>query len=314
MVQLWNRLLRARVGDLTGTAAPDRNDEYLFYQLLLGAWPADLTGKAEPDCNAVSAFADRLEGAMIKSVREAKVNSSWNAPNATYEEAIVGFIRAALDVSRPNAFFNSFIPFQARVATFGVSNSLVQTALKLTLPGMPDIYQGAELWDLSLVDPDNRRPVDFVSRSVLFEEAMAALDRDRSVALMEMLENWHDGRIKLAVTATLLAVRQRHPTLFSTGTYEPLPATGRKSDHICAFARANEREALVVIATRFPVRDVADAGWQDATVAAPRTIDHAFRWRDLLTGQVVEWRVGEALSMQTLTRRLPVVVLVPDRV
>ncbi len=111
---------------------------------------------------------------------------------------MIGFVRAALDVSRPNGFLDSFLPFQARIAKLGVSNSLVQTALKLTLPGMPDIYQGAELWDLSLVDPDNRRPVDFARRSLLIEEMREPLARDRSAAMTEMLENWRDGRIKLA--------------------------------------------------------------------------------------------------------------------
>jgi (1->4)-alpha-D-glucan 1-alpha-D-glucosylmutase len=299
------------VGDMAGTAPPDRNDEYLFYQLLVGAWPAELTGAAELDRDGVSAFAARLEPVMIKSAREAKLHTTWTAPNAGYEEALLGFVRAALDVSRPNAFLDSFLPFQARVAKPGIGNSLLQTALRLTLPGMPDIYQGAELWDLNLVDPDNRRPVDFAHRARLLAETEAALARERSAAMREMAENWRDGRIKLAVTATLLAVRRRHPTLFCAGLYEPLATSGPKADHICAFARVNGGDAVVVIGTRFPARLAADPRRDGTAVTAPRMVNHAVRWRDLLTDQVVEWCAGDAVPIQALPQILPVVVLVP---
>jgi (1->4)-alpha-D-glucan 1-alpha-D-glucosylmutase len=281
---------------------------------LLGGWPAELTDVAEPDRDAVGALAERLEPVVIKSVREAKLHSTWNAPNIPYEEALLGLVRAALDVSRPNAFLDSFLPFQSRVAELGVSNSLVQTVLKLTLPGMPDIYQGAELWDLSLVDPDNRRPVDFSRRLRLFEQTVAAWGQERSAAIMEMMKNWRDGRIKLAITATLLAARQRRPMLFSAGSYEPLSPFGTKADHVCAFARAFEEDGLVVVATRFPARLLADPEWHETAVARPRTVNHAIRWRDLLTDQTVEWCAGEALPIQVLPQALPVVVLVPDSV
>ena len=245
-------ILRARRGDVEGTAPPDRNDEYLFYQLAFGAWPADLTGIEEPGPEKLRAFAERLEGAMVKFIREAKLRSTWASPNTAYEEAVLGFVREAFDVSRPNAFLSAFLPFQGRVARLGVRNSLVQTALKLTLPGMPDIYQGAELWDLSLVDPDNRRPVDYGKRIELLEETAALLERNRRTAMLDMLENWPDGRIKLAVIATLLAYRRDHPMLFAHGGYEPLTATGSKADQMCAFARCHEGDALVVAVARFP--------------------------------------------------------------
>ena len=182
-VNAWSRTLRARRGDVEGTAPPERNDEYLFYQMLLGAWPAELTGIGLPDAEQAGAFAERLEGAMVKSLREAKLHTTWAAPNLAYEEAMLGFVRDALDMSRPNAFLEAFLPFQERVARLGVRNSLVQAALKLTLPGMPDIYQGAELWDLSLVDPDNRRPVDYGLRARLLEQA--------SVRAGERPQRWH---------------------------------------------------------------------------------------------------------------------------
>ena len=144
-MQTWSRILRARRGDVEGIAPPDRNDEYLLYQLLLGAWPAELTGTGTPDAEALRGFPERMEGAMVKSMREAKRHTTWAAPNTAYDEGMLGFLREALDPARSTAFLDAFLPFQAQVARLGFRNSLVQTALKLTLPGMPDIYQGCEL-------------------------------------------------------------------------------------------------------------------------------------------------------------------------
>jgi (1->4)-alpha-D-glucan 1-alpha-D-glucosylmutase len=310
-VTIWNRILRARLGSLEDTAPPVRNDEYLFYQLLLGAWPAELTGVTELDPDAVRAVTERLEGAMVKSMREAKSHSSWASPNAVYEEAMLGFVRTALDVSRPNAFLEAFLPFQESVAKLGIYNSLVQATLRLTVPGMPDIYQGAELWDLNLVDPDNRRPVDYAQRERLLTETVSALGQDRRAAMLEMLEHWHDGRIKLAVTATLLTERNQHRSLFAEGEYEPLTASGPKGNHICAFARVHGTRAMLVVAARFPARLKGDPAWDASEIATPRAIDPVTHWRDLLTGKVVAGRSGEALMVQELLGDLPVAVLVP---
>jgi hypothetical protein len=194
------------------------------------------------------------KGAMLKSMREAKRHTTWAAPNTAYEEGMLGFVREALDPTRSAAFLDAFLPFQERIARLGFRNSLVQTALKLTLPGMPDIYQGTELWDLSLVDPDNRRPVDYGQRTRLLEEVSAALARDRAGTAAAMLEGWHDGRLKLALTATLLAHRREHPALYAEGAYEPVAASGPKADHLCAFARGHGEDALLVVAARFPAR------------------------------------------------------------
>jgi (1->4)-alpha-D-glucan 1-alpha-D-glucosylmutase len=304
-VTIWHRILRARLGDLRGTARPDRNDEYLFYQLLLGVWPAELTGVTNPDPDAIRVLSERLEAAMLKSVREAKHHSTWASPDQVYEDATLGLVRAALDTSRPNAFLDAFIPFQERVARLGSRNSIVQTALKLTLPGMPDIYQGSELWDLCLVDPDNRRAVDYQTRNRLLNEMIPEGDRCET-----MMRDWRDGRVKLAVTATLLAERRAHPSLFAHGGYEPLAVAGPKADRICAFARTDAGDALVVIAARFPARIEADPDWAGTSVASPRTAS-ATRWRDLLTGRIVV-ADGEVLSIEALPDAVPVVVLVPD--
>ncbi|MFZ3237083.1 MAG: malto-oligosyltrehalose synthase [Stellaceae bacterium] len=310
-VQTWSRILRARRGDVEGTAPPDRNDEYLFYQLLVGAWPAELTGVEDPDPEQVRAFAERIEGAMTKSLREAKLHSTWASPDVAYEEAMLGFVRDALDTSRANAFLGVFLPFQERIARLGMRNSLVQTALKLTLPGMPDIYQGAELWDLSLVDPDNRRPVDYRTRIELLAQISASLQKNRGAAMLAMLADWRDPRIKLAVTATLLDYRRGHPRLFSEGGYEPLAATGPKADQVCAFARSHDSAALIVAAVRFPARLDGDQDWTGTAIPWPAAADAGNDWRDLLSGRVVECR-GEAIDAATVLRDMPVAVLAPD--
>jgi (1->4)-alpha-D-glucan 1-alpha-D-glucosylmutase len=309
-VQAWSRILRARRGDVEGTAPPDRNDEYLFYQLLLGSWPAELTGIENPDAEKMRAFCRRAEGAMVKSVREAKLRSTWDSPDAGYEDAIMGFVRDALDVSRPNAFLSAFSPFQERVARLGIRNSLVQTVLKLTLPGVPDIYQGAELWDLSLVDPDNRRPVDYQARTALLEDAAEVLAQNRCAAALDMLEAWRDGRVKLAVIAALLAYRRDRLKLFSHGAYEPLIATGPRADQICAFVRRQEEDMLVVTAARFPARCEEGCDWTGTEVPWPRAAAGQTHWRDLLCGGVLEGR-GDAVGLNTVLQQMPVAVFVP---
>jgi (1->4)-alpha-D-glucan 1-alpha-D-glucosylmutase len=309
-VTTWSRILRARRGDLDGIAAPDRNDEYLFYQLLIGTWPAELTGVGTLEPASVQAFTERMEGAMVKCMREAKLHSTWALPNETYEAATLSFVRDALDTGRPDAFLSAFLPFQERIARLGLRNSLVQTVLKLTLPGMPDIYQGAELWDLSLMDPDNRRPVDYDRRATMLAEVEAALAQEPSTSIQRMLEAWRDGRLKLAVTAALLAHRRSCPSLYATGDYEALTASGAKADHICAYARTAEAGSILVVTARFPARLEAEPEWGDTIVPWPQD-GEAARWRDLLTGQVIERSCGGPLRVASVLQALPVAVLVP---
>jgi (1->4)-alpha-D-glucan 1-alpha-D-glucosylmutase len=302
--------LRARRGDVEGTAPPDRNDEYLFYQLLLGAWPADLSGIESLDPERLRLFGERMEGVMVKSMREAHLRSSWASPDTAYEEAMLGFVRDALDISRPNAFLNAFLPFQERIARHGSRNSIVQTILKLTLPGVPDIYQGAELWDLSLVDPDNRRPVDYRTRIELLGQVSAPLRRDRHAAMHDMLEDWQDGRAKLSVIATLLGHRRDHPKLFAEGSYEPLTATGAKADQIFAFARRYQQDVLIVAVARFPLRSEADRDWTGTEIPWPQAGINQTHWRDLFCGRVVERR-SEGVGTEAVLGNMPVAVLVP---
>ncbi|NKC31996.1 malto-oligosyltrehalose synthase [Falsiroseomonas selenitidurans] len=276
-VQGWSRLLRAT----HGAGAPDRNDEYLLYQLMLGAWEGD-----------AAAMLPRLEGTLTKSLREAKRHSNWAAPDAAYEEASLAFLHRALD-SRD--FLGAFLPFQARIARLGLDTSLVQTALKLTLPGMPDTYQGAELWEFSLVDPDNRRPVDYARREAALADITTAMAQDRGAAIRALREDWRDGRLKLALTTTLLAHRAAQPALYAEGDYTPLAAPER----LVAFARARGGQALRVVAARFP----GEADWGGTRLDWP---DAA--WQDLLTGRVLRSRGG--LDVAEALRDLPVAVFV----
>jgi (1->4)-alpha-D-glucan 1-alpha-D-glucosylmutase len=290
-VPVWHRMLQARHAGSEAEAPPDRNDAYAFYQMLLGAWPLELLD-GTPDADAMAVFRERIEGAMIKALREAKVHTTWAAPNATYEDAVRDFIRYALDVSRPNAFLESFAGFVARVAPLGMHNSLVQTVLKLTVPGVPDIYQGAELWDFSLVDPDNRRPVDYATRRNL----LAAEDT-------EIAQTW-DGRLKLRFARDLLRLRRQHPDLFGLGSYEALAATGISTERIVAFARQHGGTSLLVAAALFPAREMT---WSDEQIVSGQDQE---RWTSLLDGREITARQG-ALAAADLFATLPVAVLMP---
>ncbi len=302
-VTTWSRLLRARRGDLDGTAAPDRNDEYLLYQLLVGSWPVELLEGM--DEAALDTYGKRLAGALEKSMREAKLHSGWTAPDAAYEESMQSFARDALDTSR-GGFLASFLPFAQRVARLGVQNSLIQVVMKLTLPGVPDIYQGCEMWDLSLMDPDNRRPVDYGLRQDALSDLSQRLgDHDAHGPLMAgLLEKWQDGRIKLAVTAVLLDLRRRLPALFAEGGYEPLPVEGGRADRAIAYGRSHGDDRLLVLVARHPGQRDADPGWGDATFALPDG-----RWVDLFGGGTFEG--GDRVPLQHLFGTLPVLVLQP---
>ncbi|HXA51131.1 MAG TPA: malto-oligosyltrehalose synthase [Candidatus Acidoferrum sp.] len=278
LTRLWSHMIRARKADIEASAPPDRNDEYLFYQLLVGSWPVELTGRETLDPVAVTEYKNRVKCAMTKSMREAKVHTTWASPSSVYEDAVLAFIEGALDPDSSRAFLASFLPFMERVARLGVRNSLVQTALKLTSPGMPDIYQGSELWDLSLVDPDNRHPVDFCLRIRLLDE----LERNNP-CMAKLLDSWHDGSVKLLLTSRILALRASKPELFASGEYEPLVATGAKADLVCAFARRNNGSRVLVMTSRFPARFEADPVWGDTTIPLPSN-PGVETYRNILTG------------------------------
>jgi (1->4)-alpha-D-glucan 1-alpha-D-glucosylmutase len=297
-VTAWSRILRAREAGSEISEPPARNDEYAFYQLLLAAWPPELVA----DADSIDAFRLRIEAAMTKSIREAKVFTSWASPNAEYEDAVIGFVRRALDSSRSNPFLNSFSEFLAKIAPLGVWNSLLQTVLKLTVPGVPDIYQGAELWDFALVDPDNRRPVDFDRR----RDMLCRIGHDgphlRKADYSALMRNWHDGAIKLRLIANVLEMRKNHPKLFQKGSYEPIEADGQGADRVCAFVRRHNGTALLIAGLRFPLRGME--GIAKTTIPLPTGVELRC-WNSLFDARTPHTSNG-AIAATKLFHTIPI--------
>jgi (1->4)-alpha-D-glucan 1-alpha-D-glucosylmutase len=302
-VRTWRRQLR---GGEPVDAPPDVNDEYYLYQSLLGAWPAELCDAPELDERVLAAFKERVCGAMRKTVREAKRNSSWAAPDERYENSVLRLVDAALEPRPDNEFLAAFTPFASRIARLGVLVSLAQLALKLTAPGVPDIYQGCELWDFSLVDPDNRRPVDFAQRTTLLEAIDAELAGDRARAFAQWLQCWQDGRIKLAATRTLTKLRSREPDLFGAGEYAPCEVTGPRADEVVAYVRRRERRVALTAVRRFPVRGERSRGWHGTRIRLPPEAEGV---TDVFTGRVAR---GPTLDAEVLFETLPIAVLAPS--
>lgn len=248
MLRRWSRINRSRRLNIDGRPAPSPNDEYLLYQTLLGIWPLD-----DPDEAQIANYCARVQEYMLKAVREAKVHTSWISPDQAYESGLSSYIAALLTPSGRNRFLADFAPVARRVARFGMFNSLSQTLVKLVSPGVPDIYQGNELFDFSLVDPDNRRPVDYGMRDALLRDLEVRMQRGKGDCAADarvLLNSVADGRAKLYVTWRVLEVRRRHEGLFREGEYLALTPAGQFSDHLCAFARRLGDEAVVVIAPR----------------------------------------------------------------
>jgi len=271
----WSRANRSLRREVDGVRVPTPNDEYFIYQTLLGIWPP-----GEPDAGEMAHFLSRLKEYLIKAVREAKVHTSWINPDTAYEEAILAFADALVNAPAESAFKARFLPFQRRIARLGLFNSLSQTLLKLTVPGVPDIYQGCELWDFSLVDPDNRRPVDFNRRRAMLDELQTLATRppqQRSAGIAALCDTLEDGRAKLLVVSTALALRNRWSEVFEQGEYLPLAIKGERAAHLCAYARMAGGRIVITIVSRYFARLLGederfDAGgniWGDTTVGLP---------------------------------------------
>lgn len=296
----WSAINRGRRTDVEGTPAPDPREEHLIYQTLLGAWPfeADAPG-------VLAAFTRRVEAYVIKAAREAKVHTSWLNPNAPYEEALRRFLQALLDPRPGNAFLEDFRRFLEPIVRAGVRTSLSQLLLKITSPGTPDFYQGTELWDLNLVDPDNRRPVDFGLRQGLLD----SLPPPGEAAARELLERPRDGRIKMYVMRTALQYRRERRPLFDRGDYLALEARGGEAERVCAFARVCGPAAAVIVAGRFFLRAGADgpAAWRDTDLILPAGLEGS-AWRDVFTGRVLR-PVAGTLPLPDVLAVLPVALL-----
>jgi (1->4)-alpha-D-glucan 1-alpha-D-glucosylmutase len=311
---LWNQRFKRLHGDVP---APAPDDEYFLYQILVGSWPVPDGAPPGADTPWLAPWRERLEGYLVKALREAKRRSSWRQPDTDYEEAQLAFLRTLLDAGRPNPFLADLAEFVARVAPAAAVHSLAQVALKLAVPGLPDTYQGGELWDLSLADPDNRRPVDFAQRRAALDAFEADWRRDPAAAFETRLDEWRDGRIKLAVTARVLALRRRHPQLFARGDYVALEAEGAQAERVVAFARVGEGARLVVVAPRLVTPLLpADAGlrlsrdaWGDTRLRLPDGAWDAAAWRDALRDAPLAADAGSAVPVAALLCPLPVAVL-----
>lgn len=245
-VTRWKRVNRRFKTEVHGETVPGQNEEYLLYQSLMGAWPLERMNQ-----EGYARFIDRIQAYMIKAVKEAKQRTSWVSPDAEYEEALVAFVGKVLDQSGPNAFLDDFLPFQEEIAQIGVYNSLSQLMIKIAAPGVPDFYQGTELWDFSLVDPDNRRPVDFDARARLVADLKKACESgSRPTLIRDLVDHRMDGRIKMFVTMEGLRYRRDHSKVFQHGDYVPLDGIGEKRDYIFAFGRLHEGETVVVAVPR----------------------------------------------------------------
>jgi (1->4)-alpha-D-glucan 1-alpha-D-glucosylmutase len=304
-VRSWSEINRSHKKTVKRLNMPVRNDEYLLYQTLVGAFPfceEDLTSCVE-----------RVKDYVLKAIREAKVYTAWLRQNSTYENAFTDFVTAVLEPSKDNPFLKEFLPFQRWVAFYGIFNSLSQTLLKITSPGVPDFYQGTEFWDFSLVDPDNRRPVDFEIRQSALKTIKEQIKTDILKLINELLETKEDARIKLFLTVQALKARTEHSQIFQQGNYLPLEVSGKFKEHIVAFARSNENKTIVTVAPRFFTSLIQPGEyplgqqiWHDTSLKLPPQA--ASNWKDAMTEQIIQAdgtvMIGEAL------KHFPVALLV----
>ena len=306
----WREMNRARKSSVDGARAPDANEEYLLYQTLVGTWPS-----APLDDESRAEYTRRLQEYMRKALKEAKFHTSWISPDEVYERAVSEFVAALLDPATSADFLRDFEEFQRLTCRAGLLNSLAQTLLKTCAPGVPDFYQGTELWAFTLVDPDNRRPVDYELRRRLLASLRDAGKGDLSEFAEGLLEQNDDGRVKMYVTARALNLRRECAELFARGAYMPLEASGRRAENVVAFARMHEGEAVVAVAGRFftrlgvgregPLR-LTREDWGDTALALEGA--GGGRFRDMLTGREFD-ASGGALEVGRLLSPLPVALL-----
>ena len=259
-LQKWRTTNRRFKKQIDDAEAPDAGEEYLLYQTLLGTWPVDLDGAPVPSVGPK--FIARIQRYMAKALKEAKLNTSWIQPNENWDDAMQEFVARILEAGPRNKFLPAFLPVAAEIARLGAINSLAQTAIKLTAPGVPDIYQGTEIWDDSLVDPDNRRPIDYARRREM-------LTQIENVPANELMQCWPDGRIKMRLTQRLLHLRRENPELFREGIYEPINFGGAFADCAIGFVRRHRDRAIIAIVPRLSSRvgfpPIGDR-WQDTHV------------------------------------------------
>jgi (1->4)-alpha-D-glucan 1-alpha-D-glucosylmutase len=332
-VTRWQRLNRPHRTRVSGRMAPEPATQYLFYQSLVGLWPAPDPRRVDeqfPDGDTLADLRGRLERYMLKAAREAKTRTSWVKTNTAYEDALVAFVRSALLTTEASAspFLNEVHGLVARIARPGFWNAVSRTLIQFTSPGTPDLYQGDELWNLALVDPDNRRPVDYEIRQRALDEIVLALERpdaeSRAGHFRDLVQSPEDGRIKLHVIRGALYARRKYPHLFACGDYLPLDAEGPCKEHVFAFARSTARDSLLVLVPRFTTALVADASiapigaqaWPDTVVLLPERLRDA-SWNSPLTGDSVPTipsATSPSIRVADALRALPVGLFVSTNV
>jgi (1->4)-alpha-D-glucan 1-alpha-D-glucosylmutase len=305
----WSRLNHRKKVEIDGGLAPSRNDEYLLYQTLVGTWPAELSSTEQID-----EYVSRMQQYMLKASREAKVHTSWISPHAAYEQALTDFVSGIL---RDPGLVARFEPFARRIAEFGLWNSLSQTLLKLTCPGVPDIYQGTELLDYSLVDPDNRRPVDFNYRNQLLDEleTLQTHGEMNLESVLELVDRRHSGLLKLWIVSSVLNHRRSHPEVYARGAYLPIVPAGSQHEHVCVFARVLEGECIIAVVPRLLTHLVPDEYhmppcpevWHDLLIELPPEL-RCQEFHNVLTGERIE-PTGAQLRIAAVLQHLPLALL-----
>jgi (1->4)-alpha-D-glucan 1-alpha-D-glucosylmutase len=291
-VARWSQMSRNTKTVVGNASTPDANDEYLIYQTIVGAWPDDVI-----EANGVKSFCARVVAFMLKASKEAKIHTNWTEPNAAYEKALQDFIERILADGGEKGFVDDARRFTLRVAFFGRFNSLAQTLLKITSPGVPDFYQGCELWDLNLVDPDNRRPVDYSARRKLLSELKKKFEgaQDEGGELFsKLLENAESGAMKMFLIGRALKFRGLQRELFDEGNYIPAHAQGAKQGHVCSFARTWEDRAIVVVVPRLvfgltqgaELPPLGEGVWADTTLVI-EGVQAGSLFRNVLTRETV---------------------------
>jgi (1->4)-alpha-D-glucan 1-alpha-D-glucosylmutase len=306
-IKIWAKINKRKKKALNGAKAPDRNDEYFLYQTLVGAFPFNES--------EYPSFVERLKNYMVKAVREAKVHTAWLKPDINYEKASISFIEKILSPLQDNHFLKEFIPFQKQVAHYGIFNSLSQTLVKMTAPGVPDFYQGTELWDLNLVDPDNRRLVDFKKRELFLENIIESLGGNVLDLISELLSTKEDGRIKLFFIHSVLKVRKEKVEIFEKGHYLPLKVGGTFKEHVLAFARSYKGIWAISIVPRFLTtlikKDEFPLGeqvWADTHVILPK--ESPFFWKEVITAEQI--KAEGAIRIGTALKYFPVALLMSE--
>lgn len=300
----WRLSNRKNKREVDGKEVPSPNDEYFLYQTLLGAYPFD-------EAQEVEEFTERMKQYMIKAIREAKVHTGWIEPDNRYEEGCLEFIESILSPGAQNDFLPDFLSFQRKIAYYGILNSLSQVLIKITSPGVPDFYQGTELWELSLVDPDNRRPVAYERRKELLESIK---QNEGSRQFIEnILAAPQDGRLKMFLTRKALQARKKYRQTFEKGAYIPLEAKGQYKEHVVAFARAGAETWAVTIVPRFSTALVRQGRyplgsdvWQDTRVILPG--EAPGEWKSTILAQDIA--SGDSIPVALALSRFPVALLV----